>query len=116
MSREIEFRAWDIINNSYIFNYLDSYKFEEHRFVNDNYIIEQYTGLKDINGTNIFVWDILKFENGDTFKICCEDWLNLYVEWIGEPECEDQVRDIYRIESAELIGNIHQHKQLLEGE
>ena len=32
------------------------------------------------------------------------------IEWIGEPECEDQTRDLYRIEKARIIGNKYEKR------
>jgi len=69
---------------------------------------DRYTGLNDINDVAIFEGDILQFNNGDKFAVACEGWLEFYDNWIGEPECDDQVRDFYRIARAEIIGNIHE--------
>lgn len=74
----------------------------------------QFTGLQDANNTDIYVGDICIFDNGDTFIVRIERWLQCYGEWIGEPECEDQLRDFYRVEKSIVMGNIHQHKHLLE--
>ena len=74
----------------------------------------QCTGLKDKNGKLIYEGDILIFDNGDKFFINCEKYLEFYVDWIGDPECEDQARDLYRIERAKIIGNIYQNPELLE--
>ncbi len=71
-------------------------------------ITEQYIGLKDRNEKEYFIGDKGRFENGDTFILKMEDWLEVYCDWIGDPECEDQVRDLYRIGHAEIIGNIHE--------
>lgn len=75
--------------------------------------IDQYTGLHDKNGEEYYVNDIGEFDNGDRFVIKLEWWLEIYIDWIGDPECEDQARDAYRIERAKIIGNIHENPELL---
>ena len=77
-------------------------------------ILMQFTGLTDKNGIDYYLGDIGEFSNGDKFYLAMEGWLEVYIEWIGQPECEDQGRDLYRIGNAKIIGNIHQHSHLLD--
>jgi uncharacterized phage protein (TIGR01671 family) len=77
-------------------------------------ILREYTGIKDSKGVEIYVGDIARFNNGDTFVLKIEDWLEVYYEYIGDPQCEDQTRDLYRISNATIIGNIYEHPELLE--
>jgi len=119
MSR-FKFRAWHIKNNRMVyFDKEDQYQILHlFRLMNGTHdedgILEQCTGLKDKNGKLIYCGDICEFDNGDRFVIKCEEWLEFYVEWIGEPECEDQARDFYRIARAVVIGNIHENEDLLK--
>lgn len=73
------------------------------------------TGLTDTEDNDIYLNDILEFENGDKIVIRMEDWFEFYVEDItpGESDCEDQWRDFYRIERAKVIGNIYTHPNLV---
>ena len=88
---------------------------ECQRIDSAKYIKELYLGLTDIDDNKIYFNDIMEFPNDDRFIIRCEtDYIWPYVEWIGEADCEDQVRDIYRIEGAKRIGNIHENKELLD--
>ena len=85
----------------------------EYALAHDDVHLMQFTGLQDKNGVDYFTDDVGEFDNGDKFVIKSEDWLELFVDWIGEPECEDQAGDFYRIRNAKIIGNIHQNKELL---
>jgi uncharacterized phage protein (TIGR01671 family) len=80
----------------------------------DRETIGEFTGLLDKNGKEIYTSDICQFSNGDKFIVKSEEWLEIYGEWIGEPECEDQLRDTYRMSNAEIIGNEHENPELLE--
>lgn len=119
MSREIKFRAWDRTRKCFIhvpdikdllFSYGNNYDYTK----GDDVELTQYTGLKDVNGKEIFEGDVCRFPNDDKFIARIERWLECYGEWIGEPECDDQLRDFYRAEKSTIIGNIYEHPHLLE--
>ena len=128
MSREIKFRAWDKKNNVMRENdelvlYMGKAWVENLTFATSKIMIADpdnpleplfFTGLKDCEGVEIYHKDICQFDNGDRFVIECEDWIEFFVLWIGEPECEDQARDFYRISKARVIGNTYQNPELLE--
>ena len=63
------------------------------------------TEAEDKSDVGYYIGDIGEFDNGDIFILKMEEWLEVYVEWIGEPNCEDQSRDLYRISEAKIIGN-----------
>jgi hypothetical protein len=43
-----------------------------------------------------------------------KEWLEVSINWIDEPECEDQIKDLYRISESNIVGNIYQNPELLE--
>lgn len=116
--REIKFRAWNNKEKEW-------YYFDLQKIIGDGSPIViaikmkviqpmQHIGLKDKNGKEWFINDVGEFENGDRFVLKMEDWLEVSASWIGDPECEDQVRDLYRIENAKNIGNICENPELLK--
>ena len=103
--REIKFRAWDNILNEY-FSWEDSVKFNNyHNLMEDGYdgavALEQYTGLNDKNGAQIYENDIIK-SNGDNVEVV------IYIDGRFEPICW------YGGKNYEVIGNIHENADLLE--
>lgn len=124
--REIKFRVWkyhhaleryvmrDITNESAIY-LTDNVKFPDR-------IIMQYTGLKDINDVEIYEGDVVRIDSDiqQEFKI---DDIAPMTFWRGQffanKNCEtlaglsmlaDYNGNMVR---CEVIGNIHQHPELL---
>ena len=117
--REIKFRAWCKLDNKMI-NTMSIQKMI-HQKVNEfsikqlkeDIIFMQYTGLNDKNGTEIYEDDVVLYLGYAKYRI---EFLNgSFVARKGtenienmEPCCFD-----YGLE-VEVIGNIHQHKELLK--
>lgn len=122
MSREIKFRVWSNEFDSFLGSYHNQLylNFETGRFTKDNdrdYILEQYTGLKDKNGKEIF--------EGDILNICKEEYPldddNFKkVGFYNGAFCAENIGVIYHdylINSVNrpyiVVGNIHENKNLL---
>ena len=108
MSRDIEFRAWHKKDKRYIkigeidFN-LNSIWYNDYNCDFEEFDIEQYTGLKDKNGKKIFEGDVVKHKTSPEEIIIFED---------GCFRFKDSSHTIMnRIETVEIIGNIHEEAQ-----
>ena len=84
--------------------------------------IGEYTGLPDKNGRKIFEGDILKFTNSDGEKsLHIVQWSDEYSGW--ETQAIDMKYVAERMdfwddyqECYEVIGNIHDNPELMEGQ
>ncbi len=112
MSREIKFRAWHLDWKSYFEKGTDinsiSYSTELEMIDFDRVIWEQYTGLKDFNGVEIYEGDVLKDVDDSTIVGFVE-----YDEAFGEYDCGNN--NLYECtRDCVVTGNIHANPELLE--
>jgi uncharacterized phage protein (TIGR01671 family) len=117
--REIKFRVWDNQGDFYwgegegmdfkkiAFNFYDSL-FEECRLV-----FQQYTGLLDRNGVEIYEGDIVKATSdqytNENFigKVIFDE--GYFCTWVNK----NDIRGIWGDDNIEVIGNIFENKDLL---
>jgi len=128
MKREIKFRAWDKENKAFMpsegYAICDGdvmglrYGNEMEDVLTDQIELMQYTGLKDMNGVDIYENDIVKsnykYAQPKISQIIMEDG-NSYIA--GEDLAtgnEMLVSD--HVDEIEVIGNIHKNPELLEEE
>ena len=108
--REIKFRAWDAEEKNFIcFDALDGIlsKCDETYRKRCVCKFEQFTGLYDKNGKEIYEGDI---PDGYGAVFFSNEYLGYFAK-SNEFECE--YKPIYDIPIIEIIGNIHENPELL---
>ena len=122
--REIKFRAWieDYKEMTYSrhYNYLSHFfSYLEDCYLEEQYVIQQFTGLYDKNGKEIYEGDILQWTSSNPFSLgeirkvkvyyvearfWCNTWNNKLGIYLGELLSE---------EKCEVIGNIYENPDLI---
>ena len=103
MNREIKFRVWDNFNEQFLKS--DTGKLNPLYQPIENYIIQQWTGLLDKNGKEIYEGDIIKTPLAHMFRS------NIYeVKYHQNRFTPDDICD----GDVEIIGNIFENKDLLK--
>jgi len=126
--REIKFRVWNTLLKKYIpddlvhissdgsflfgfFSYIkvDFYKYRDDIFRGEN-IAEQFTGLRDINGREIYEGDILIDDTGEPI----EYWVVKFSDGGFVGECAGVAEALFELTNLEVVGNIHEDPELVE--
>ena len=120
-----KFRVWDKIYSKYYYDAENT--FEENQVLgidyfgqyldDDDFIVEQSTGLKDKNGKLIYEGDILKsiFSDEKLYEVIwCADCYKLRVFTKSSRKTLEYLGLKNTKTSYEIIGNINENKDLLK--
>lgn len=129
--REPKFRAWDKITKKYYtvstLEYSDNGELCEVWLVDipvtnpelnedcrspKDVVLEQYTGLKDVNGNEIAEGDILEDGEGEPF----EYWVIKFEDGKFIGETQGVTEDLFELTDLEIVGTICEHPEFLKGE
>ena len=118
--RELKFRAWDIDKQKYV----TCFDMSEEGSVwtqeaccspdYPNVIVEQYTGLKDRNGREIFEGDILIDKDyTDKIRTCKVEYDDNFAQFYCSTNNRCWSFEDAKGDELEVIGNIHENLELL---
>jgi len=126
--REIKFRAWDgecfwhfdpKVGVFYLYFGGEQSSFDDpldwQDILEEGWPVEQYTGLKDKNGAEIYEGDITQSWNEFKSYNQAVIFNDGYFIPLVKVEYGYNVIDSYSQENFEVIGNIHENPELLEG-
>lgn len=121
MSREIKFRAWYPGDKSmHVISFADLAELQfwcslhEHDdFEKHPERLMQFTGLCDKNGKEVYESDIGKCDNGYTGVIIRDRYMFIVKGY--QNSCHDTPYDAFESDNFEIIGNIYENPELLEG-
>lgn len=111
MSRIIKFRAWDKVSKIFLeWDILCQFSFEDIQ-KDKSKILTQFTGLYDKTGKEIYEGDIIKNQNGD-LRMVVYFQNGFEMRLMNKRMQSDNI--IWHFNS-EVIGNIYENPELLEG-
>lgn len=117
--REIKFRVWSILRKSFVYPVIDITN-DFNDMTHENRIFEQYIERKDKKGVEIYEGDITNYGivtwfNSLSWDCGGSNHPGFYFKPIGYDLLDEEL-DYYLgfDDDVEVIGNIHENKELLD--
>jgi len=124
MKREFKFRVWDKERKGFLHQididsdiiYVDTrWYIHGGHALDDNYVMQQYTGMRDKGGTEIYEGDIIKYPipvGWSTNSLHRENYRVDEVKFITGCFIPDIWRTV--VDDCEVIGNVFENSELLK--
>jgi hypothetical protein len=125
MQRQLKFRAWDKLakkftypdkgyQGHYVLTLNGQFQNLQNGSGGNEYVVQQWTGLKDYESNNIYEGDIVRYElDGivytQTVEWCNNGWEMIDARLYGTPL-------ITNLPNFEVVGNIFENSELLNNE
>ena len=128
MQRQLKFRVWDTKNKQFLSQSSEYYHIGDvtgipytlNEILNklDRFVVQQFTGLKDSKGVEIYEGDIIRGKFHDTGYHGHLETLNSEVVWIERYASFNIGIEEWRYsgEPVTIIGNIFENSELLKDE
>ena len=81
----------------------------------DDYIVEQYTGIKDKNGKEIYEGDIIRYDAIDYEVLWADYYAGFETKRLNSPWNNAGLTLHFLASVGRVIGNIHENPELLGG-
>lgn len=109
MSREFKFRGWNTEDKVMVYN-LNSLRIYNGKLIQDDYIVMQWTGLKDNGNIDVYEGDILINNFYKKISPVFFDQYDAGFDMFIEKFTETNVKE------CEVIGNIYENPELVGDE